>query len=104
MLSLLKLLFSFSKIPTIFISGRLPIVHTTEDIYANPVIFWVPVARGRWKWSSDPCLITETKQLEHTVRCLYVSHHKVFTVNDEITLRARFTWKPIETINYEDVE
>ena len=39
-------------------------------IYANPVIFWVPVAGVRWKWSSDPCLITETKQLENTVRCL----------------------------------
>ena len=56
-------------------------------IYANPVIFWVPVAGVRWKWSSDLCLITETKKLENTVRCLYISHHKVFTVKDESTYK-----------------
>ena len=31
-----------------------------RTIYANPVIFWVPIAGIRCKWSSDQCLITKT--------------------------------------------
>ena len=43
-------------------------------------IFWVPVAGVRCKWSLDQCLITEMKQMEMTVKCLYFQHYMVLIV------------------------
>ena len=46
-------------------------------MYAYPVIFWVPVAGVKWKWSSDPCIIPEMKQLENTVVFVFFTSQSI---------------------------
>ena len=60
-------------------------------MYANPDIFWVPVAGVRWKWYSVPCLITEMKQMENTVKCLYISQRKVYYITRCVTASRYYT-------------
>ena len=41
-------------------------------------------AHCRGKVGVYPCLITETKQLENTVKCLFILHHKLISKTHDV--------------------